>query len=110
VSLTHGGVVPTFLFDRRTYGSENLSPMLAPLASHPRTRKAWPVGRILSPVGVKVHREFFAMNGNARVSADLGEGTFAYEGLQDSDIPEMCLALQYVRRHETEWRPANAAR
>jgi hypothetical protein len=48
---------------------------------------------LLSPVGVQLHRSFFAMNGNARVSANLGEGTFTYEGLQGTDIPEMSVWL-----------------
>jgi hypothetical protein len=47
----------------------------------------------LTPAGVQVHRQFFAMNGNARVSANLGEGTFSYEGLQGTDIPEMSVWL-----------------
>jgi hypothetical protein len=29
VSLAHDGAIPTLLFDRRTYGSENLSPHVA---------------------------------------------------------------------------------
>jgi hypothetical protein len=44
---------------------------------------------ILTTTGIQVHRAFFAMNGNARISANLGDGTFTYEGLQGTDIPEM---------------------
>jgi hypothetical protein len=47
----------------------------------------------LTPIGVQFHRQFFAMNANARVSANLGEGTFTYEGLQGTDIPEMSVWL-----------------
>ena len=47
----------------------------------------------LTPVGVQFHRQFFAMNANARASANLGEGTFTYEGLQGTDIPEMTVWL-----------------
>ena len=47
----------------------------------------------LTPIGVQFHRQFFAMNANARVSANLGEGTFMYEGLQGTDIPEMSVWL-----------------
>jgi hypothetical protein len=43
----------------------------------------------LTPVGIEFYRSFFSMNSNARVSANLGEGTFTYEGVQGTDIPEM---------------------
>jgi hypothetical protein len=36
------------------------------------------------------------MNSNARVSANLGEGTFTYEGVQGTDIPEMSVWLLNV--------------
>jgi hypothetical protein len=43
VSLAHGGVAPTLLFDRRAYGSQNLSPMLqksfvSPITNFPGCR------------------------------------------------------------------------
>lgn len=54
--------------------------LLAPNAS------AW--AGILSAHGEKLFKRMLALNGH-RVSGNLGEGTFVYEGLQAPDIPEM---------------------
>jgi hypothetical protein len=47
----------------------------------------------LNSIGLQLFSQFFAANANARVRENLGEGTFIYEGVQGTDIPEMSLWL-----------------
>lgn len=47
----------------------------------------------LNSDGVAVHRSLLALNSPARVNVNLGNGTFAYEGAQGTDIPEMSVWL-----------------
>jgi hypothetical protein len=43
----------------------------------------------LSDIGVKLHQQWLAMNCRDRVSGNLGNGTFTYEGAQSAENPEV---------------------
>jgi hypothetical protein len=78
---------------RHTDSAQNLSTLVEPrLAKNAKLHSALSVGqgRVWSREGGLLVP---AMNANARVSANLGEGTFTYEGVQGTDIPAMSVWL-----------------
>lgn len=57
----------------------------------PERHNVW--AGFLNPIGLQLFRPFLAATANARVRENLGKGTFIYEGVQGTDIPEMSIWL-----------------
>jgi hypothetical protein len=57
----------------------------------PERHNVW--AGFLNSIGLQLFRPFFAVAASAKVSGNLGDGTFVYEGVRSTDMPEMSLWL-----------------